>query len=103
MSPAPPLRPEPLRFAQGHLHGEEQVFAGDRVLVVGLAHGRERCAGTLREHGGGVAGSRVGGISDLSAQGVLGGQMPLIDQAARVRRGREIPVAAGLRHRRGRR
>ena len=31
------LRPDVLRMAQGHLGSEEEVFAGDRVAVVGKA------------------------------------------------------------------
>ena len=41
-----PLRPQVLRLEQRHLDGEEEVFAGDRVVVVGIGHG-ERVA---REH-----------------------------------------------------
>ena len=33
----PPLRPELARLEEHHLHGELQVFAGDRVVVVGKA------------------------------------------------------------------
>ena len=34
-----PLRPQVLRLEQRHLDGEEEVFAGNRVVVVGVGHG----------------------------------------------------------------
>ena len=76
-----PLRPESARLEERHLHGEEEVFAGDRVVVLGLGHRGEGSTGTLREHGGGVAGKSgrsratragVGVVSPVSAGVVRG-------------------------------
>ena len=58
-----PLRPQVLRLEQRHLDGEEEVFAGDRVVVVEIGHGGR----VTQEHEGNIV--AVWGIRLTSAHG----------------------------------